>query len=74
MGRAWLCEGIGISIRNKERGISVGNKEKGIGICDFAAPSAREGSSCVSAKGPLTVVGLASARHFARWRIERSLG
>ena len=73
MGHAWLCEGIGIGIRNKERGISVGNKEKGIGICDFVA-STREGSSCVSAKGPLTVVGLASARHFARWRIERSLG
>ena len=65
MGRAWLCEGIGIGVRNKERGI---------GICGFAAPSAREGSSRVSAKGPLTVVGLASARHFARQWIERSLG
>ena len=61
MGCAWLCEGIG-------------NKEKGISVCGFAAPSAREGSSHVSMKGPLAVAGLASARHFARWRIERSLG
>ena len=74
MGCAWLHKGIRIGVGNKERGIGVRNKEKGIGICDFAAPSAREGSSCVSAKGPLAVVGLASARHFARWWIERSLG
>ena len=74
VGRAWLHEGIGIGVGNKERGIGVGNKEKGIGICDFAAPSTREESSCMSAKGPLAVAGLASARHFARWRIERSLG
>ena len=65
MGRVWLCEGIGIG---------VGNKEKGIGICDFAAPSMQEGSSRASVKGPLTVAGLASARHFARRQIERSLG